>query len=150
MTTATLPCSPVTAGPQLAPGRAVSRLAVRQLRRGAVVVALICGAMSALVALQYQPIGDLLDESGLRVLAENPAIRILSGPPVALGDPGGFTVWRTGTPVSVLVSVWIILAATRITRGEEDSRRWICSSRDACEWPMWLSAAWPLFLDPRR
>ncbi|MGA8125367.1 MAG: hypothetical protein WB967_14340, partial [Mycobacterium sp.] len=124
MTTATLPGSPVTAGPQLAPGRAVSRLAVRQLRRGAVVVALICGAMSALVALQYQPIGDLLDESGLRVLAENPAIRILSGPPVALGDPGGFTVWRTGTPVSVLVSVWIILAATRITRGEEDSRRW--------------------------
>ena len=124
MTTATLPGSPVAAGPQLAPGRAVSRLAVRQLSRSAVVVALFCGAMSALVALQYQPIGALFDESGLRVLAENPAIRILSGPPVALDNPGGFTVWRTGTPVSVLASVWIMLAATRITRGEEDSRRW--------------------------
>ena len=33
MTAATLPGSPVAAGPQLAPGRAVSRLAVRQLRR---------------------------------------------------------------------------------------------------------------------
>ena len=124
MTTATLPGSPVAAGPQLAPGRAVSLLAVRQLRRGAVVVALICGGTSALVASQYKPIGDLLDESGLRALADNPAIRILSGPPVALDDPGGFTVWRTGPPVSVLASVWIMLAATRITRGEEDGRRW--------------------------
>jgi ABC-2 type transport system permease protein len=124
MTTATLPGSPVAAGPQLAPGRAVSLLAVRQLRRGAVVVALICGGTSALVASQYKPIGDLLDESGLRALADNPAIRILSGPPVALDNPGGFTVWRTGPPVSVLASVWIMLAATRITRGEEDGRRW--------------------------
>jgi ABC-2 type transport system permease protein len=124
MTTATLSGSPEAVGPQLAPGQAVSRLAVRQLLFGAVVVALVCGGMSALVALQYQPIGKLLDESGLRVLAENPAIRILSGPPVALDDPGGFTVWRTGTAVSVLASVWIMLAATRITRGEEDGRRW--------------------------
>jgi ABC-2 type transport system permease protein len=124
MTSATLAGSPVAAGPQLAAGRAVSRLAVRQLRGGAVMVALICGGMSAVVASQYQPIGHLLDESGLRALAENPAIRILSGPPVALADPGGFTVWRTGIPVSVLASVWIMLAATRITRGEEDGRRW--------------------------
>jgi polyether ionophore transport system permease protein len=124
MTTATLPGSSVAAGPQLAPGRVVARLVVRQLRCGAVVVALICGGMSALVARQYQPIGELLNESGLRALADNPAIRILSGQPVALDDPGGFTVWRTGPGVSVLASVWIMLAATRITRGEEDGRRW--------------------------
>jgi ABC-2 type transport system permease protein len=123
MTAATLPGSPVPAGPQLAPGRAVSRLAVRRLRPGAVVVALICGGMSALTALQYQPINKLLDESGLRAFAENPAVRILSGPPVALDDPGGFTVWRTGTTLSVLASVWIMLAATGMTRGEEDSGR---------------------------
>ena len=124
MTAATLPGSPVAAGPQLAPGRAVGWLAVRQLRCGAVVVALICGGMSALVASQYQQIGGLLDESGIRALAENPAVRILSGPPVALDDPGGFTVWRIGIPVSVLASGWIMLAATRITRGEEDGGRW--------------------------
>ena len=124
MTAATLPGSPVAAGPQLAPGRAVSRLAVRQLRCGAVVVALVCGGMSALVASQYQMIGGLLDASGMRALAENPAVRILSGAPVALDDPGGFTVWRTGTPVLVFASGWIMLAATRITRGEEDGGRW--------------------------
>jgi polyether ionophore transport system permease protein len=124
MTAATLPDSSVLARPQLAPGRAVSRLGVHQLRLGAVMVALICGGMSMLVASQYRPIGDLLDESGLRALAENPAVRILSGPPVALDDPGGFTVWRIGIPVSLFASGWIMLAATRITRGEEDGRRW--------------------------
>jgi ABC-2 type transport system permease protein len=124
MTAATLPGSPVAAGPQLAPGRAVSRLAVRQLRLGAAVVALIAGVMSAVVASQYEMISSLLDESGLRAMAGNPIERILLGPPVAVDDPGGFTVWRTGTLISVLASGWIMLATTRITRGEEDAGRW--------------------------
>jgi ABC-2 type transport system permease protein len=124
MTAATLPGSPVAAGPQLAPGRAVSRLAVRQLRLGAAVVALIAGVMSAVVASQYEMISSLLDESGLRAMAGNPIERILLGPPVAVDDPGGFTVWRTGTLISVLASGWVVLATTRITRGEEDAGRW--------------------------
>jgi ABC-2 type transport system permease protein len=102
----------------------VSRLTVRQLRFGAVAVALICGGMSALAASQYKPISNILDTSALRALSENPAIRILSGPPVALDDPGGFTVWRTGLPLSLFASLWIVLAATRISRGEEDAGRW--------------------------
>ena len=57
-------------------------------------------------------------------MAGNPIEKILLGPPVALDDPGGFTVWRTGTAVLVLASAWIMLAATRITRGEEDAGRW--------------------------
>ncbi|KUI34541.1 hypothetical protein AU197_07735 [Mycobacterium sp. IS-1590] len=123
MTTDTRPGSSAV-GLRLAPGRAVARLAVHQVRGGAVAVAVVCGVMSACVASQYQPIGDLLDESGMAALSENPAVRILSGPPVALDDPGGFAVWRTGIPVALLASVWIILVATRITRGEEDAGRW--------------------------
>jgi ABC-2 type transport system permease protein len=81
--------------------------------------------MTAMVASQYQAMfGSQIEKAGLRVLAENPAIRILFGPPVALDDAGGFTVWRTGTPLLVLAGVWILLAATRITRGEEDAGRW--------------------------
>ncbi|MBY0290182.1 MAG: hypothetical protein K2X52_24020 [Mycobacteriaceae bacterium] len=33
-------------------------------------------------------------------------------------------MWRIGIPVSVLASGWMVLAATRLTRGEEDGGRW--------------------------
>lgn len=107
------------------PGGAVTRLAVRQVRRGAIVVLVAAAGMSALVAAQYRTtFAGALDGPALQALAANPAVRTLFGPPVALDDPGGFTVWRTGTPVAVLVGVWALLAATRVTRGEEDAGRW--------------------------
>ena len=124
MKAATLPGFPAPAVSNLAPGRAVSRLAVRQLRLGAVMVALTCGVMSAVFASQFQKISGLLDESGLQAMAGNPIEKIFLGQPTALDDPGGFAVWRTGTVVLVLASVWMMLATTRITRGEEDAGRW--------------------------
>ncbi|WP_340682589.1 polyketide antibiotic transporter [Amycolatopsis coloradensis] len=103
-------------------GLAVTRHLARLIRRGALIVALAVAGMSAVVAGQYQStFAGALDGSALRALAENPAIRILFGPPIALDDPGGFTVWRTGTPVEVLTGVWALLTATRLTRGEEDA-----------------------------
>lgn len=120
---AKVPDSSVTVVSQLAARRAVSRLAMSQVRRGALIVALICGVMSAVVASQYDMIVSLLNESGLRAMAGNPIERTLLGPPAALDDPGGFTVWRTGTPLLVLTSGWVVLATTRITRGEEDAGR---------------------------
>jgi ABC-2 type transport system permease protein len=114
--------SAAPAGPRT---RAITALAVRQLRRGAVVVLLLAAGLSALVAVQYRDtFAEAFDVASLRALAENPAIRVLFGAPVALEDPGGFTVWRTGTFAAVLVGVWALLTATRITRGEEDARRW--------------------------
>ncbi|WP_431972498.1 polyketide antibiotic transporter [Nocardia sp. bgisy134] len=88
-------------------------------------MAVTAAGMSALVAGQYQTtFADAIDTDAIHALAENPAIRVLFGTPRALDDPGGFTVWRTGTPVLVLSGVWALLAATRVTRGEEDAGRW--------------------------
>ena len=97
----------------------------RLVRRGAVVVLVVAAGMSAVVVWQYRSLAaDGFDPGAMRALAESPAIRIMFGKPVALGDPGGFTVWRTGTPMAVLVAVWSALTAVRITRGEEEAGRW--------------------------
>jgi ABC-2 type transport system permease protein len=89
-----------------------------------VIVALLCGGMAATVVTQYRGLDGALQMASLSALAENPAIRTLFGPPVALDDPGGFTVWRTGSVLAVLVGTWAVLAATRLTRGEEEAGRW--------------------------
>ncbi|WP_406045869.1 hypothetical protein OG799_16125 [Micromonospora sp. NBC_00898] len=124
MTTADLTTGPIRTAAGTA-GPAVARLALRQVRRGALIVLAVATGMSALVATTYASVvGDDLDAAALAALAENPAIRTLFGEPIALDTPGGFTVWRTGTVLAVLLSVWGLLAATRITRGEEDAGRW--------------------------
>ncbi|MCZ2806558.1 hypothetical protein O2W18_15720 [Modestobacter sp. VKM Ac-2983] len=107
-----------------AAGRVVTALAVRSVRRGAVLVTGVAAGMPALVAVQHRQLDQELAGASLAALAQNPAIRTLFGPPVALDDPGGFTVWRTGTAIAVLVGVWAALAATRVTRGEEEAGRW--------------------------
>ncbi|MEU6075974.1 hypothetical protein [Micromonospora sp. NPDC047074] len=104
---------------------AVTWLAVRQMRRGALIVIVLVGGMSAMVATTYaSTVGDAMDADALAALAENPAIRTLFGQPVALDTAGGFTVWRTGTILAVLVGAWALLTATRITRGAEDAGHW--------------------------
>lgn len=105
-------------------GRALTLHAARQLRLGVLLVACAVGGMTVLVAGQYRAtFAGSLDGTAMAALAANPAIRVLFGEPLALDDPGGFTVWRTGTAVQVVVAVWALLAATRVTRGEEDAGR---------------------------
>jgi ABC-2 type transport system permease protein len=127
MTTRTPPRADPTAERPAAPssaGAAVTGGLIRQLRRGTAIVAVIGGVLPAFVASEYErTFSGALGADSLAVLAQNPAIRILFGPPVALDDPGGFTVWRTGTVLAVLVGVWAALAGTRVTRGEEEAGR---------------------------
>jgi ABC-2 type transport system permease protein len=102
----------------------VARAGVRLVRRGTVVMAVVSGVLPAIVVVQYRGLADVVGAGTLTTLADSPAIRTLFGPPVALDDPGGFTVWRTGTVLAVLVGVWAALTATRVTRGEEEVGRW--------------------------
>ncbi len=127
MTTMTGPWPPLAApaAPRRSAGRFVARIALRQVRRGTAVVTLLAGVVPAFVVLQYRSTFEgAVDAASLGALADNPAIRTLFGPAVALDDPGGFTVWRLGTVLGVLVGVWAALTGTRITRAEEEAGRW--------------------------
>lgn len=116
---------PVDLPAAAAPRRAQWSVALHGVRRGALIVSLLSAGLSALVAEQYrQTFKDALDARSLTALAESPAIRALFGAARGLDDPGGFTVWRTGTFVAIILGAWGLLAATRITRGEEESGRW--------------------------
>ena len=141
MSTAVVPAVPA----HTAPGRAVALtgLAVRLIGRGAVIMVIVTAGMSALVVQQYRGLAGAFDLASMQALAENPAIRVLFGRPVALDDPGGFTVWRTGTPLAVLLAVWAMLAAVRITRGEEEAGRWnlLLAGRCRLTWLVGLQLA---------
>src|SRR6266542_3677208 len=54
----------------------------------------------------------------------NRGFHALYGIPHAADTTGGFTAWRLGTVMSLLAGVWMLLAATRLLRGEEDDGRW--------------------------
>ncbi|PGH45396.1 polyketide antibiotic transporter [Micromonospora sp. WMMA1996] len=115
----------MSAAAPTAPGRAVTRLAARQVRRPALVVATVTVGMSALVVATYaRTVGDAAAAQALAALAGNPAVRTLFGEPVAPDTAGGFAVWRTGTVLAVLLTTWGALATTRLTRGEEEAGRW--------------------------
>jgi ABC-2 type transport system permease protein len=117
--------SSIALGPDRPGGARVAALAARLIRRGTLIVVPLVAGMAAMVVVQYrQAFADTAGVQSLEALATNPAIRTLFGEPVALDDPGGFTVWRTGTPLAVIVGLWALLAATRITRGEESAGRW--------------------------
>lgn len=122
---ATLAVRSLRARPVPGGGAALARHAWRLVRSSAVVVLIVAAGMSAVVVGQYRSLAaDGFDPGAMRALADSPAIRIMFGNPVALDDPGGFTVWRTGTFMTVLVAMWSALTAVRITRGEEEAGRW--------------------------
>ena len=101
------------------------RPAVRLIRRGLLIMIILIPGLSAIVVVQYRyTFANSADVKSLEVLAQNPAIRVLFGVPLALDNAGGFTVWRTGTIVVATLASWALLTATRITRGEEQSGRW--------------------------
>jgi len=107
-------------------GAAIAGWAVRSIRRGALVLVVAVAGMTGVVAATYAEViaGAPGGVDSLRALVQNPAIRTLFGEPLALDTAGGFTVWRTGAAIAVILGMWSILSATRLFRGEEDTGRW--------------------------
>jgi ABC-2 type transport system permease protein len=118
--------------PAPAPARTVRRslhaeranvwLAVRQVWFGGLVIAASTGLLLWMGVKSYHK----SQQSGgglLAPLAENPAVRAIYGLPTAIDTLGGFAVWRVALFVTLLGTVWVTLATTRVLRGGEETGR---------------------------
>ena len=102
--------------------RASARLAARQIWFGALVISAATGLMLWLGTIAYHK-AQTSGSSLMAALADNPAIRAVYGLPTAIGTLGGFTVWRVEIFVMLISTVWIVLATTRVLRGNEETGR---------------------------
>jgi ABC-2 type transport system permease protein len=104
--------------------RAVVRVAQGGVRTGAIVIAASAAGLVWVGVTAYHVAGPALGGTSFTTLTNNAALRALYGVPYAINSAGGFTVWREGSFIAVVVGVWAVLAATRILRGAEDDGRW--------------------------
>jgi ABC-2 type transport system permease protein len=98
----------------------------RLVRRGA----LIWGTVFALVVIS-SVVGfesgypHAADRAALAAgLESNTGLQALFGQARDAGTVEGFVAWRAAGLISLIVSVWGLLAATRLMRGEEEAGRW--------------------------
>lgn len=97
--------------------RVAARLAVRAVR----VATLILSALVVLMVLAANSSPRL--GASLTELTSTPAIRALYGAPFDLTTTGGLYAWRYGAVFAAIISVWAVLASTRLLRGEEETGR---------------------------
>jgi ABC-2 type transport system permease protein len=64
------------------------------------------------------------DRAGLTAsMGANPSIAVVYGPAFDLSTSGGFTAWRLGGFVAMIIGLMAVFTVTRHTRAEEDSGR---------------------------
>lgn len=103
--------------------RTGARLAWRQAWIGVTVLAVVLVLTIASVVASFDAT-SIGSANGLSTLVENPAVRAIYGIPFDLSTAAGFTVWRIGVVVALIVALWAVLVTTRIVRGEEETGRW--------------------------
>ena len=102
--------------------RADIGLTFRQVWLGAVVVLASIGFMLWAGTEAYHKSAQA-GGGIMTALADNPAVRAIYGLPTAIDTVGGFAVWRVELFVTLLGSVWITMATTRVLRGGEETGR---------------------------
>lgn len=103
---------------------ALVRLTLRRTRWFYLAWVLALGAIVPATAAAYETlVGDLAGGGALDLMAANPTMRAMLGPPTDLTTPGGFTVWRVGTFVAVAAGAMAVLGVVRVTRADEQEGR---------------------------
>ncbi len=97
-------------------------LAIRQIWFGGLIVLAATGLLTWLGVDAFHK--SKTSAGGLMyALADIPAMRAVYGLPTAIHTLGGFAVWRVEVFVTLVGAVWMVLATTRVLRGNEETGR---------------------------
>ncbi len=108
------------------PAFVVASRTARRTARSGVLWGYVFGLYIASSALGYAATYKTMAQRAqfARVFGANAGVNALIGPAHSLQTVPGFTEWRCTGVLSVVGAVWGLLAATRLTRGEEEAGRW--------------------------
>ncbi len=102
--------------------RAGFGLAIRQIWFGGLIVLAATGLLMWLGVDAFHK--SKTSGGGLMyALADIPAMRAVYGLPTAIHTLGGFAVWRVEVFVTLVGTIWMVLATTRVLRGNEETGR---------------------------
>lgn len=102
----------------------LARLALRRNRWFYLAWILGMAAVAPATAAAYETIvGPLGGTGALDLLAGNPTMRAMLGPPYDLTSPGPFTVWRVGTFMATVAGIMAVLGVVRVSRADEEEGR---------------------------
>lgn len=108
------------------PQLAIARFAGRRLARSGAIWGLAFGAYVYANALSFDTIASTSARrsSLLTAMAGNTGLKALLGDTRAITTRAGFIDWRAIGVITLVASVWALLAATKWLRGEETAGRW--------------------------
>jgi ABC-2 type transport system permease protein len=108
------------------PGLAVTRLLARRAARSGLIWGVVFGATVLSSIIQFTTAYDTPQSRHeiATTIGGNGALRALFGSGRSLETVAGWAAWRSLGIITILGSIWALLAATRWLRGEEDSGRW--------------------------
>ena len=101
-------------------------LAFRRSRRAGVLWGYVFAVFVASSALTYHRLYSTPEERErlAATFGASHATSALFGPAVSLQTAAGFTTFKVSMTLTIMGSVWGLLSATRLLRGEEESGRW--------------------------
>jgi ABC-2 type transport system permease protein len=104
----------------------IARLTIRRAARSGALWGLICGLFVIASVSQYTNTAKTAAARARLAasLGSNAGFHALLGDPHRLNTVAGYTAWRSVGILATAGAVWGLLAATRLTRGEEDAGRW--------------------------
>lgn len=103
----------------------ITRLTIKDILRGACILGLIAGVLAMLQGTAY--VASYTTEAArhdfAQTLQANPSLGILYGDPANASSPRGYIIYRCLAFVMLIGSIWGLLTATRLFRGQEDDGR---------------------------